>query len=108
MNFFGHLGAEIWTSDNIWLGIGFFGQAMFTGRFLVQWLASEKKKESIIPLAFWYFSISGGIILLAYAIHKQDPVFICGQALGVFIYLRNLHLIFKKSGKTKVEVETPT
>ncbi len=105
MNFFGHLASEIWTVDNIWLGIGFFGQAMFTGRFLVQWLASEKKKESVIPLAFWYFSISGGIILLAYAIHKQDPVFILGQALGVFIYLRNLHLIFSKSRKEKIEIK---
>ena len=104
MNFFGHLATELWTTDNLWLGIGFFGQAMFTGRFLVQWLASEKKQESYIPLAFWYFSISGGIILLAYAIHKQDPVFIFGQGLGVFIYLRNLHLIFNKAKKAKVTV----
>ena len=108
MNFFGHLAAEIWTVDNIWLGVGFFGQAMFTGRFLVQWLASEKKKESVIPLAFWYFSISGGIILLAYAIHKQDPVFILGQALGVVIYLRNLQLIFSKNSKDKIEVKVET
>lgn len=102
MNFYGHIPPGFWTPDHIWLGIGFLGQAMFTGRFLVQWLASEKKKESVIPMAFWYFSISGGLILLLYAIHKQDPVFILGQALGVFIYLRNLHLIFKKK-KTYVQ-----
>lgn len=100
MSFLSQLPAGFWSQDHIWLGIGFFGQALFTGRFLVQWLASEKRKESVIPLAFWYFSISGGIILLAYAIHKQDPVFILGQALGVFIYLRNLHLIFRKMKQT--------
>ena len=83
--------------DPVWLAIGFLGQAMFTGRFLVQWMASEKKKESVIPLAFWYFSISGGFILLIYAIYKKDPVFIIGQGLGLFIYLRNLQLIFKKN-----------
>jgi len=81
------------TTEKIWLAIGFLGQAMFSGRFLVQWLVSELKRESVVPLAFWYFSIGGGVILLAYAIFKQDPVFITGQSFGLLVYVRNLILI---------------
>ncbi len=69
------------------------GQLLFTARFVVQWLSSEREKKSILPTAFWYFSIGGGIVLLIYAIHKQDIVFIIGQASGLFIYLRNLQLL---------------
>lgn len=76
-----------------WVIVGLGGQLLFTARFLVQWIASERAGRSIIPMAFWYFSISGGIILLAYAIYRKDPVFILGQLTGVFIYLRNLWLI---------------
>ena len=76
-----------------WVLIGLFGQLMFTGRFLVQWIASERARRSVVPVTFWYFSISGGLVLLAYAIYRMDPVFILGQALGVFIYARNLWLI---------------
>ncbi|MBP9951089.1 MAG: lipid-A-disaccharide synthase N-terminal domain-containing protein [Cypionkella sp.] len=76
-----------------WVLFGFAAQLMFTGRFLIQWLASEKQKRSVVPVAFWYFSIIGGLMLLAYAIYRLDPVFILGQALGVFIYARNLWLI---------------
>ena len=76
-----------------WLAIGLIGQGIFSARLIVQWLVSEKEKKSIIPVAFWYLSLVGGIILLAYSIYKQDPVFILGQAMGVFIYLRNLSLI---------------
>jgi lipid-A-disaccharide synthase-like uncharacterized protein len=85
----------------IWIIIGFTGQALFSARFIVQWLASERVKRSIIPTAFWYFSLAGGVTLLAYAIHKQDPVFIAGQGLGLIVYLRNLYLI--RSGRRKVE-----
>lgn len=85
----------------IWIIIGFVGQALFSARFIVQWLASERVKRSIIPTAFWYFSLAGGVTLLAYAIHKQDPVFIAGQGLGLIVYLRNLYLI--RSGRQKVE-----
>lgn len=85
------------TSGTIWLGIGFLGQAMFSGRFLVQWLVSEARRESVIPVAFWWFSISGGVTLLAYAIWRQDPVFITGQAFGLLVYFRNLVLIRRKS-----------
>jgi lipid-A-disaccharide synthase-like uncharacterized protein len=76
-----------------WLVIGFVGQTMFFMRFLIQWIASEKARKSIIPTAFWYFSIAGSLILLVYAVHRRDPVFIVGQSTGSFIYLRNLYLI---------------
>ncbi len=80
-----------------WLIVGFAGQAMFSARFLVQWLASEKAKRSVMPNAFWYFSILGGSILLSYAIWRQDPVFIVGHGAGLFIYLRNLHLLRREA-----------
>ena len=80
----------------IFLIIGFFGQGLFASRFIVQWIFSEKKGESYIPLIFWYLSIFGGIGLLVYAISRKDPVIIMGQSFGIFIYLRNLYLIYKK------------
>jgi len=86
---------SIITSKTFWLVFGLAGQAAFFMRFFVQWLASEKAKKSTIPISFWYFSIIGGITLLIYAIHQKDPVFILGQATGLFIYLRNLWLIRK-------------
>lgn len=73
--------------------IGFAGQGLFAMRFIIQWLTSEKHARSVIPLAFWYFSIGGGAVLLLYALWRKDPVIICGQGLGLFIYLRNLYLI---------------
>src|SRR3972149_753295 len=81
---------------DFWLIFGFIGQAMFTMRFIVQWIASERKKESIIPISFWYFSLAGGLIVLAYAIYRMDPVFILAYLPGNFIYLRNLYFIYKK------------
>ena len=81
--------------STMWLVIGFLGQALFSMRFLIQWIYSEKNKKSVIPLAFWYFSLAGGLTLLSYAIYRGDPVFIVGQGLGIFIYLRNLMLIKK-------------
>lgn len=86
-------------SKTLWIGVGFLGQGLFTGRFLVQWIYSEKNRKSIIPTAFWYFSLAGGITLLAYAIHRQDPVFIAGQAAGIVVYARNLALIAKERKK---------
>jgi lipid-A-disaccharide synthase-like uncharacterized protein len=77
-----------------WVIVGLGGQLLFTGRFLVQWIASERARRSVVPLAFWYFSLAGGLILFAYAVHRWDPVFILGQSLGVFIYTRNLWLIY--------------
>lgn len=86
-------------SKTLWIGVGFLGQGLFTGRFLVQWIYSERNRKSIIPTAFWYFSLAGGITLLAYAIHRQDPVFIAGQAAGIVVYARNLALIAKERKK---------
>lgn len=82
--------------DIIWLSIGFGGQALFSMRFLLQWIVSEKHKKSIVPVAFWYYSIVGSIVLCIYAIHKKDPVFILGQSTGVFIYVRNLYFIYRE------------
>ncbi|MCM8832003.1 MAG: lipid-A-disaccharide synthase N-terminal domain-containing protein [Candidatus Omnitrophica bacterium] len=83
-------------AEIFWVAIGLLGQFLFFLRFFFQWLATEKKKESTIPVSFWYFSIFGGIILFVYACYRKDPVFILGQALGVFIYARNLYFIYKK------------
>ena len=83
------------NSDTIWLLIGFGGQGLFFGRWLVQWFRSEREKESTIPLSFWYLSLIGGLITLAYAVHREDPVFILGQGLGTLVYIRNLVLIYR-------------
>ncbi len=80
----------------LWIGFGFLAQSMFFGRFLIQWLESEKKRASVIPIGFWWLSLAGGLMLLVYAIHRRDPVFIVGQATGVFIYLRNLYFIYAR------------
>ncbi len=79
--------------------IGLVGQALFTARFLVQWIASERAGRSVIPLAFWWFSVAGGLVLFAYALYRRDPVFILGQGLGVFIYIRNLMFIARERSK---------
>jgi lipid-A-disaccharide synthase-like uncharacterized protein len=88
------LGADT-AVDSAWLIIGLLGQLMFTARFVVQWIASERAGKSIVPITFWYFSILGGLIVLAYGIHKLEPVIILGQLPGVVIYSRNLWLIHK-------------
>ncbi len=79
--------------EAIWLIIGFVGQALFSARFIVQWIKSEREKKSVFPVAFWYFSIAGGVTLLAYAVYRQDPVFIVGQLSGLLIYFRNLYFV---------------
>ncbi len=79
--------------NNYWLVIGLIGQLCFSMRFLLQWIYSEKQKRSVIPLSFWIFSIAGATILLSYAIHRRDPVFILGQSFGFLVYFRNLILI---------------
>ena len=81
------------------LVVGFFGQGLFASRFIFQWIYSERKGESSIPVIFWYLSIFGGIGLLTYAIFRKDPVIILGQTFGIFIYLRNLILIYKNQNK---------
>ena len=85
-------------TKHIWIVVGFLGQALFFGRFFVQWIASERRKESVIPRSFWFLSLGGGLILLLYSIHRRDPVFIVGQATGMFIYTRNLWFIYRRPG----------
>ena len=87
---------ELNNYELIFLIIGFFGQGLFASRFIVQWIYSEKRGKSSIPIIFWYLSIFGGVGLLAYAIFRKDPVIITGQTFGIFIYLRNLILIYKQ------------
>lgn len=81
---------------DVWVILGFVAQAMFMMRFVVQWIASERVGRSIVPVAFWFFSVAGGALLLVYSLIRQDPVFIAGQALGLIIYFRNLYFIFRE------------
>lgn len=87
------------TADQLWLGIGLLGQALFSARFIVQWIASERRKRSVIPVGFWLFSVGGGLTLLAYAIWRRDPVFIIGQGAGLFVYARNLWFIYRSAAR---------
>lgn len=84
------------TNLDWWVLLGFAAQAFFTMRFVVQWIASERAGRSVVPLAFWWFSIGGGLLLLIYALYRKDPVFIAGQAFGVFVYLRNLYFVLRE------------
>ena len=90
-------GSTMMSTEHLWLSVGFLGQAFFSMRFLVQWIASERKKESVVPVSFWFFSIGGGLTLLVYAVYRLDPVFILGQGAGLFVYGRNLYLIRRKA-----------
>jgi lipid-A-disaccharide synthase-like uncharacterized protein len=90
--------------DHRWVLVGFAGQAMFFMRFFVQWLASERARRSVVPHAFWYFSVAGGAILLSYAIYRQDPVFVIGQTTGFLIYARNLYFIHFSKNKAERDI----
>ena len=94
------------TEEKVMLTVGFAGQALFAMRFIIQWLKSEINKRSVIPIAFWYFSIAGGSTLFVYALWRQDPVFILGQATGLFIYSRNLWLIHREKREASAAGET--
>ena len=83
------------TTETIWIVTGFLGQGLFFGRWIVQWLASERSASSKVPISFWYLSLVGGLITLAYAIYRKDPVFIAGQSIGAVVYVRNLMLIYR-------------
>ena len=91
----GYLHDVFLISLDWWVLLGFVAQAFFTARFAVQWIASERAGHSVIPTAFWIFSIGGGLLLLVYALYRRDPVFIAGQAFGVFVYLRNLYFVLR-------------
>jgi lipid-A-disaccharide synthase-like uncharacterized protein len=97
------------TIDHVWLLVGFLGQALFASRFIIQWFKSELVGKSVIPISFWYCSLFGGVVLLAYAIYRMDPVFIAGQATGIVVYSRNLILISRerKASGPLIEIETP-
>ncbi|MGD9828632.1 MAG: lipid-A-disaccharide synthase N-terminal domain-containing protein [Hyphomicrobiaceae bacterium] len=94
------------SGELIWLGIGFAAQLMFSMRFIIQWVASEKARRSIVPETFWYFSFVGGAMLFAYAIYRRDPVFMLGQGMGLMIYARNIHFIWQT--KREDEAAKPT
>lgn len=81
------------TPENLWVAFGYGGQALFASRFLVQWIATERRKQSVVPTPFWYLSLAGGLVLLAYAIHIRNGVFITGQSFGVIVYARNLWFV---------------
>lgn len=83
------------TDSVLWVSLGFIGQGLFSARFLVQWVVSERRRQSVVPTAFWFLSIGGSLVLLAYATWRLDPVFIAGQSAGLFVYSRNLWLIFR-------------
>jgi lipid-A-disaccharide synthase-like uncharacterized protein len=83
---------------NWWVLLGYVGQSLFAMRFIVQWVASERVGRSVIPVAFWFFSIGGGVLLFVYSLYIRDPVFIIGQGLGLFVYLRNLYFVFRERG----------
>ncbi len=87
--------------DKFFLIWGFAAQAIFAARFIVQWIASEKEKRSVIPMAFWYLSLTGGIMLFIYAVYRRDPVFILGQASGLIVYVRNI--VFRLREKKQLE-----
>lgn len=91
--------------DLAWLAFGLLGQCLFAGRFVVQWLASERARRSVLPTLFWHFSIGGGLCLLVYAIHRGDPVFVLGQSLGLFIYARNLRFVWSEGRDDRSRTE---
>jgi len=88
------------SSQAFWIAVGFLGQALFSARFLIQWIASERARKSVVPVLFWYFSLAGGATLLAYAIWREDPVFIVGQGFGLLVYMRNLFLLRREQHTT--------
>jgi len=96
----GYLHDVFIVSLDWWVLLGFIAQAFFTARFAVQWIASERAGRSVVPLAFWLLSIGGGVLLLAYALYRRDPVFIAGQSFGVFVYARNLYFVLRERRQT--------
>jgi lipid-A-disaccharide synthase-like uncharacterized protein len=94
-------------TETIWIAIGFLGQGLFFGRWIIQWLASERSAKSRVPISFWYMSLIGGLITLAYAIYRRDPVFIAGQSVGAVVYIRNLMLIYRPAASPASTLAPP-
>ncbi len=100
--------AEQILQDPVWATVALVGQVVFGGRFVLQWIVSEYKKKSHVPTAFWFISLLGSVILLCYSVHIKNPIFMLGFSLNTLIYLRNLHLIYRVTGKGKVSaIEEP-
>ena len=101
--------ATWWASTSVteivWLSVGLLAQLMFSMRFIVQWIASERARQSIVPEVFWYFSLAGGALLFAYAVYRMDPVFMLGQGSGLLIYARNIHLITKEKERSSASID---
>jgi len=100
------------NAEQFWLSVGLAAQAFFSMRFVVQWIVSERRKASVMPVAFWLFSVCGGLMLLTYAIHRRDPVFVVGELVTTSIYLRNLQLLWRArrrpAAATGIVCEMPT
>lgn len=96
------------SSFSFWLVVGLVGQFCFFMRFFLQWTASEQQGESVIPVSFWWYSVLGSLLLLAYSIYRQDIVFIIGQTLGCFVYLRNIQLIQRAARRAGASEQVPT
>ncbi len=104
LEFFKSAITEQIVGDPFWATLAFVGQVVFGGRFILQWIVSEYKKESHVPTAFWFMSLAGSLILLSYSIHIKNPVFMLGFSINTLIYLRNLHLIYTRAKKQVVTV----
>ena len=91
------------SASTFFVTLGFVAQAVFASRFIVQWIASEKEKRSVIPMAFWYLSLTGGLLLTVYAVYRKDPVFILGQASGLIVYTRNIVLRWREARQSEVD-----
>lgn len=96
---------EVPDGATLWMGIGFIGQAIFGARFIVQWVATERRRRSVVPVAFWYLSLLGSVFLLAYSIYRRDAVFIAGFSLNLVIYLRNLYFIRRRRSAASERVD---
>ena len=105
MNPVWHDGKLFGIDWSVWKIVGWLGNAVFFSRFFVQWYATEKRKQVVVPIAFWWLSLAGGLTLFCYAVHKQDPVIIVGQGMGVFIYVRNLMLVAKRQQRASQELD---
>jgi lipid-A-disaccharide synthase-like uncharacterized protein len=90
------------TTEQIWIGIGLLGEAFFGMRIILQWIASERQRRSVIPTSFWLFSMAGGLTLLSYAIYRLDPVFIIAEGIGLLIYARNLYFVHQPTHRTRL------
>lgn len=99
----GYLHDVFVTRLDAWVLLGFVAQAFFTARFVVQWIASERARKSVVPISFWLLSVGGGVLLFTYALYRRDPVFIVGQGFGVFVYLRNLYFIMRERRAARAE-----